>query len=518
MGFRFSVFWNIMLERAPFESCILTALCSPRAFQRKNLRLKERHMAWHPGTERRQLPLFGHCVVARSALAAGAVVVEVPRSSCVLRSDLMAPSLDALAPVYALALALLAATAPGGSLSAYASVLQGVCSAGIGNSLSFDTQTNALLRGSSVESEAALLPARNRWRATIRAIVKQNPEIWPGAEEENFVAAVALVRSRCVEWSRPDSADAPPEPVFVPHLDLFNHSSSPNAVVETVETAGGELTAFRVRTLRAVPAGEQCFISYGQLSDARLLAAYGFTVPISGDGLDTGELEDVAFNPHNEVHVRLADVTAGMRAVLGVAEAPPKGSKRKRGDDGAAGERFGRMMAALERAEVLASPAILTAAGALAFEERCLKALPTKKGGKGKAGPALSAFLPNELVTAVRAYLLVTGSEEQFDDGLEAVAGGSGAPSSDAETEERALRAVLLRCVERYPTSLNDDLEWLGEYLDDRDAAAAKGVGVAAAPARGWTVPASGAAGAANARIVALGEKALLLRWWRCSS
>jgi hypothetical protein len=141
------------------------------------------------------------------------------------------------------------------------------------HSSSFSSTSINVLRGTSLENDINL-PIQERFEK----------EIWPrisfllekkkyNEAEEKFLFCVKLVLSRCVETNEADGLNIYASgPQFVPVIDFFNHSSSPNAQI------GTDIENFTCVSISNIDKGEQVFISYGEKSDAELLKQYGFVL------------------------------------------------------------------------------------------------------------------------------------------------------------------------------------------------------------------------------------------------
>ncbi|KAL7567940.1 hypothetical protein ACA910_019651 [Epithemia clementina (nom. ined.)] len=77
---------------------------------------------------------------------------------------------------------------------------------------------------------------------------------------------------------------------MVPILDLYNHHANPNVDFKYNQ----QEEAFVVKTIRALPVGQEVRDSYGKHSEAHLLAKYGF---VNGDGSDHTQASLALFHP-----------------------------------------------------------------------------------------------------------------------------------------------------------------------------------------------------------------------------
>lgn len=247
--------------------------------------------------------------------------------------------------------------------------------------------------------------------------------------------ATSSSADRAVAAAAGNSA-APPF-TLVPVMDCINHSLDPNCEYNYDPAAGD----FIVTSTRAVSRGEEMTISYGPLSNARLLRLYGFALPS---------------NPHNTVTLYTPD-----SPVLGAQSAKPGGVTPTPGFSLVTGN-----------ASASAAPK-----HAVQWSARAAELLPRI----GEVAASGDSALPPHLLGA-RALLLEGEASSHVErlvtamGGADAASGGGGddalfrwlgqfdqfAASGQMPKEvlRPAVHAVLMDCfaaLERYPTSLEQD-------------------------------------------------------------
>lgn len=117
----------------------------------------------------------------------------------------------------------------------------------------------------------------------------------------------------------------PRQACLVPYLCLANHSPWPHVVhFSRPEPDGGGVLA--VRTMRPMSGGQQAFLSYGPLPNAKLLSFYGFAVPHNPcDSLSVTLTAEALAGPLAE-----ARAAAGEQFDGGGVGRPPAGAEEER--------------------------------------------------------------------------------------------------------------------------------------------------------------------------------------------
>lgn len=317
-----------------------------------------------PSLNVRFTPHSGYHIVAVEGISVGALLAAAPLSAC---ADLSPDGLPAaelarlgLPPLCISALLLQRELLPG-----YCSVLPPAHIALLRalqlpfNVLLFDAEARAALAGTSLQNSSMHLHERydDIVLPFLRGVSSDSSfascaTALLGEGFDGFLRSAALVMSRCfhadgsenaaspsvvsrafsvagaaaaaagdLAATRPSVSDSSPVlaigsgPILAPLLDLFNHDThSPcthNARV------GGE---FHLYALRPIEAGDQVFLSYGELSDSQLLHTYGY-VPepdLMVAGLPSRNINPAPLlgNPHNCVHVSAAAVVSPVRCFL----------------------------------------------------------------------------------------------------------------------------------------------------------------------------------------------------------
>lgn len=294
----------------------------------------------------------GYHVVTRADIEAGALLAATPLSiSLDLSPD--GPGAVELAglslpPLCVSALLLQRELIVGGGAlpPAHGALLRGLRTPR--NVLSFGPEHEEALRATTLQGTTMHL--RERYLSLVEPFLASAPPASHFSSAalradglEGFVRAGALVMSRCFHADGAENASAPSAlagvieaagsaaaaagdatdvpassaassgPILSPFLDLFNHSTHRAA---THNARVGE--EFRLYALRPLAAGDEVFLSYGQLGDGQLLHTYGFLPPATEAVGDVDAVRQVR-NPHNAVLLPSAGVVAAVREALRAA-------------------------------------------------------------------------------------------------------------------------------------------------------------------------------------------------------
>lgn len=414
-------------------------------------------------------------------------------------------------PVYATALTLLRdVLAPAGRLHGVAAArLTAAVARGVNNVVSWGPACALALSGTAAAGAAATLPAaaHARWAGLAAASSKAPAGLYPPpslCSAGAFLAAVALVRSRCVTGGGG-------EPLFVPVLDMFNCSARPTAAV----VDGGERGVSVVELPRAPPSAssargrgrapaEEATISYGaDATDAELAEGYGFVLSAPGPG------GAFLWNANNVAGVFADEVVVGARRAAAVG-------RRGAAAPGSARDRAFAAVASRARATTLAPPggagaavAWLSAAppapaapargddgpGAAGRKRRCAEATDAAaRDDDGYVGALLTAW-PGSVVAAARDFAALEGESVS----------GVVAPA-------RVLRHALEAALERYAPAEHEESAWLAAGAPEPPPPPSSFVPPCGALARlhpGRDTPAA----LRVCRLVAAGERAVLRGW-----
>jgi hypothetical protein len=260
--------------------------------------------------------------------------------------------------------------------------------------------------------------------------------------EYGWASSVLLSRATSGGAGRAAAAaaggSAAPPFTLVPVMDCINHSLEPNCEYTYDPTAGD----FTVTSTRTVSQGEEMTISYGPLSNARLLRLYGFALPS---------------NPHDTVTLYAPDspVLAARSATPG-GGTPPSGFSLATGGTAAAaaGPKHAVQWSA-RAAELLPRIGEVAASGGSALPPHLLGARALLLEGEDSAHV-------DRLVTAMGGADAASGGGG--DEALLAWLGQFDQFAASGQMPKEVLRpavhAVLMDCfaaLERYPTSLEQD-------------------------------------------------------------
>ena len=378
------------------------------------------------------------------------------------------------------------------------------------NVLYFDAAHQQALRGTSLQG--ATLHLRDRYKSLIAPFLSASPSFGSAALREDgcegFLRAAAIVMSRCFHADGTDDAAAPSAlagvleaaqsaaaaagdssnstetksasptgPILAPFLDLFNHDPR-RAATHNARVGDG----FNFYALRPIAAGEEVFLSYGQLSDSQLLHTYGFLPEEEAEGRR---------NPHNFVLVPSAGVVSAVREALRVSgslDAPrakvlnaAASLLRQSGllddagfvlgsFDGAVAEASPwRVLVACVPRSILTCLQVLLldapgfveyklAAAGSALELPLPSAAPASQPAAGVAGatPGVGTVLETPSARDPAEVATNETSDDDDDDDSDADSGDEGDDRDDAAATWAALAAVLRHKLATYPASMQE--------------------------------------------------------------
>jgi hypothetical protein len=227
----------------------------------------------------------GYHVVAVQSIPIGTAIITVPLSICSLlhsKKSNYSPVEKVLAPlklpglyIQASQLLVLLFSSGGDQLGDHGKILKNLNLDTITLS-SLPSEVSNMLKGTTLDDGGAALPVSERFK-----------DIWPCLQgkglleklkiteaQDYFSYCCKLVLSRCVETDGSQESECAPGPQYVPVIDFFNHSVTPQAQIMQIGGKGD----FVSLTIAPISAGDEVFISYGEKSDAELLRQYGFVL------------------------------------------------------------------------------------------------------------------------------------------------------------------------------------------------------------------------------------------------
>lgn len=141
------------------------------------------------------------------------------------------------------------------------------------SSMFFSDAELHVCRGSSLHTMTLQLREQieDDYTALVRTLFVPHLDLFPLPvfTRAAYMYALATVQSRGMDF------EAPPYRVVCPLLDLVNHSSA----VDTCHALDPVQQCVSVLAGAPVAAGDQVFINYGRVGNARLLRLYGFVLP-----------------------------------------------------------------------------------------------------------------------------------------------------------------------------------------------------------------------------------------------